>query len=220
MSAIDDILKSCSGVKHETKEHKQWNGRTTYSDEFYKVGDIKLPDGDIFIEITATATKGTIGRVVDIEVETYGERYSHNTNTPSNKIVSYDNTIIYECEGRKQTGRIKDSYCKVLLGHHQTKYVRNVNTHEKVKVKNPINKYRQEMQRGDWVIGVRPGKRLGIGRITRWTNHNVWAVGAGDDLNDKRAEFKFDSIQETFTMPNDEHVEMLTWAVLKGWKGD
>jgi len=100
----------------------------------------------------------------------------------------------------------------------QTKYVRDVNTHEKVVVKNPVNKFKQEMQKGDWVIGVKPGKYLGIGRITRWTNHNVWAV-TGDDLTDKSKEFKFDSITETFTMPDDAHVKLLTMAVLKGWRG-
>ena len=63
-----------------------------------------------------------------------------------------------------------------------------------------------------------PGKRLGIGRISRWTNHNVWAI-RGDNMSDKSKEFKFDSIEETFTMPDDEHVPLLTMAVLKGWDG-
>ena len=73
-----------------------------------------------------------------------------------------------------------------------------------------------KLEVGDWVIGVKPGKRLGIGRITRWTNHNVWAV-SGEDLNGR--EFRFDSITETFTMPDDEHVKLLTMAVLRGWTG-
>ena len=77
-----------------------------------------------------------------------------------------------------------------------------------------------EMKKGDWVIGVTPGKGLGIGRITRWTNHNVWAVKPGDELNDKSREFKFDSIDQTFTMPDSDQVQqLLTVAILKGYTG-
>lgn len=177
-----------------------------------------MPEGDIFIEITQTATKGTIGRLVDFEVEVYGERYPEYTNQPANKILSYDGTLIYEVDGRKQRGRINESYAKILVGHHQTQYVRNVKKRVQEDIKNPVNKYKQELQKGDWVVGVMPGKRLGIGRITRWTKHNVWATQS-DDLDDKSQEFKFDSISETFTMPNDEHVQLLTFAVLAGWNG-
>lgn len=219
MDQFGIILESCSGVKSVTTTSDDWRGRPITTTEYYKVGEVKLPAGNIFIEITATATKGTIARVVDFELETYGERYDHYAGKPDqNKIITYDTTVIFEVDGRKQKGRIKSSYIKTLLGQHQTKYVRDVKTHEKEEVKNPVNKYKQEMKLGDWVIGTLPGKRLGIGRITRWTNHNVWAV-RGDDINDKSKEFKFDSISETFTMPDDKHVPLLTLAVLKGWEG-
>lgn len=218
MNTLETILSSCSGVSVRTKTTDTWRGADT-TKEFYKTGEIKLPPGDIFIEITATATKGTIARVVGLNVETYGEAYSsYLGKSKENQILSYEGGLIFEVDGRKQKGRIKSSYTKVLLGQHQTKYVRDVKTHEKVEVKNPVNKYMQEMKKGDWVIGTMTGKRLGIGRITRWTNHNVWAV-RGDDLTDKTKEFKFDSIKETFTMPDDKHVQLLTMAVLKGWHG-
>jgi len=212
--SLSTILKSCGGVEVKTKESKDYRGRTQYSDRFIKVGDIVVP-ADTFIEITATATKGTIARVIDIEVDTYTEDTKY---CQANQIITYGATFIYEVDGRKQKGRIKSQYAKALVGKHQTEYLRNVDTHEKVEVKNPVNKYKQELQKGDWVIGVMPGKILGIGRITRWTNHNVWGI-RGDDLGDKSKEFKFDSIMETFTMPNDEHVQLLTFAALKGWKG-
>jgi len=212
--SLSTILKSCTGVKVVTKESKDYRGNTTYSDRFIKVGDIVVPR-DTFIEITATATKGTIARVIDIEVNTYTEDTKY---CQANQIMAYSATFIYAVDGRKQKGRIKSPYAKVLVGQHQTEYIRNTETHKKVEVKNPVNKYKQELQKGDWVIGVMPGKILGIGRITRWTNHNVWAI-RGDDLTDKSKEFKFDSIMQTFTMPNDEHVQLLTFAALKGWQG-
>lgn len=211
---LNTILRKCSGVKVVTEERKDWNNQTVYVDKFIKVGDIVVPE-DTYIEIIATATEGTIARVVDIEVDSYDEATKYNV---VNQIVTYGATFIYEVDGRKQKGRIRTKYAKALVGTHTTEYVRNIEKHKKVEVKNPVNKYKQEMQKGDWVIGTRPGKLLGIGRITRWTNHNVWAV-TGNDLDDKSKEFKFDSITETFTMPNDDHVQLLTFAALKGWTG-
>jgi len=212
--SLSTILKSCSGVEARTRETTDWQGKKGFVDTLIKVGDIVVPE-DTFIEITSTATKGTIARVVDIEVDTYDDETKYHK---ANQIITYGGTFIYKVDGRKQKGRINASYTKALVGQHQTEYIRNTETHEKVEVTNPVNKYMQELQKGDWVIGVMPGKRLGIGRITRWTNHNVWAI-TGDDLTDKSKEFKFDSITETFTMPNDEHVQLLTFAALKGWKG-
>lgn len=219
VSSIEAILQKCGGVRVETKqaEVSMWDSHPRITYTFFKTGDIELPDAGIFIKIIASATKGTIAKVVDLEVETWAERYPDSPNDNPNKIIMWDTTLIYEVEGRKQKGRIKESHTKVLEGEHETKYVRDVQTHEKVVIENPVNKYKQEMKKGDWVIGTRPGKRLGIGRITRWTNHNVWAV-AGEDLNGR--EFRFDSIKETFTMPDDEHVKLLTMAVLKGWHGE
>ena len=192
-----------------------------YVEKFYKTGDIELPEDDILIEILLTATKGTIAKVVGIEgLQTKADRFPNSDKYKNSKeIVTWDSTLIYKVEGRKQTGRIKDHYVSVLSGQYETKYVRDVKKHKKVKIKNPVNKFKQEMKRGDWVIGVRQGRKaLGIGRITRWTNNNVWGV-TGDDLDDKRKEFMFASIKETFTMTNDA-VPLVTLAILKGWHGE
>jgi len=218
MGVIETILSKCEGIETKTTPSKNWRNETIYNTVCFKVGDIVIPD-NIYIEITATATKGTIGRVVDFKAETYKEKYTHNYKQADNQIASYSTTIIYEVNGRKQKGRINSAYIKVLEGEQQTKYVRDVKTHDKVEVKNPVNKYKQEMKIGDWVIGVRPGKLLGIGRITRWTNHSVWAVKPGCELSDKSAEFKFDTIEQTFTIPPDDIEQSLTMAILKGYKG-
>lgn len=218
--ALEDILKRCGGVRVETKPSTNRYTAAKYEYKFYKTGDIEMPPEGIYIEILKTATKGTIARIVDVdELETYSERYpNHDKYKDSNQIVPWCGKFTYEVDGRKQTGRIQPHHVKVLAGVHTTKYVRNVKKHKKVVVKNPVNKFKQEMQRGDWVIGVARGQRLGIGRITRWTNSNVWAV-TGNDLDDKSKEFIFASMAETFTMPDDKHVQLLTMAVLKGWSG-
>lgn len=217
-AALKIILEQCSGVKVKTQAVLGQKFNWLYPEKVFKVGDIELPERGVFIEITATATKGTIARVISIEgLKTTSTRYSSiNKYKDSREIVTQDATFIYEVEGRQQKGRIKARHTMALPGTPKTKYVRNVQPHEKVK--NPVNKYKQEMKRGDWVIGVKHGNSLGIGRITRWTNSNVWGV-SGDDLDDKSKEFRFASISETFTMPDNEHVKLLTVAVLKGWKG-
>ena len=220
ISTIDQILLKCSGLKPVATQHEASTWSVAYTSyEFIKVGDIELPEDPIYIEITSTATKGTIARVVDLELETYEERYPDTNSKSPNKVVSYCTTLIYEVDGRKQKGRIDNGYTKLLVGPQETKYVRNVKKHKKVVVKNPVNKFKQELQRGDWVIGVRKGSRtLGVGRITRWTNHSVWGV-TGDDLDDKKKEFQFHDIAETITIPPDEASQLLTMAVLKGWNG-
>ncbi len=138
MSAvIEYILKQCDGVKVVRVEHEQSYCANTFTDTFIKTGDIVLPANDIVVEILMTATKGTIGRVVGLEkLETYAERYPDSNNSDPNKIATYDATLIYEVDGRKQKGRIKDHYTKVRGDNPETKYVRDVKKHKKVIIKN------------------------------------------------------------------------------------
>ena len=50
MSAIDDILRQCSGVKVTAREIEANTWRQAYIDySFFKIGEIELPDHDIFI---------------------------------------------------------------------------------------------------------------------------------------------------------------------------
>lgn len=198
MNTMQAILLECDGVEVIAPE---W-GQTRQ--KFMRVGDI-VPRGDIFVEIIGTATKGTIGRVVSVEVRDYqGAIYSH------------QGTLTYEVEGRPKPGKIGSHHANVLKGPQQTKYVRVVKSHPKVKVKNPINKFKQELQVGDLIAGVSYGKSIKIGKVSRWTNSTIWAV-TGDDISDKSKEFKLDNIQETFKLPNAEAVNQeLTMSVLRG----
>jgi hypothetical protein len=211
---VNDLLKQCEGVTHTLKEYRNWKGQLDYHDKFYLNEDkeFKIPKG-LYVEVTSTATKGTIGKLIDFEYELFSQKGG-----PA-EISTFEGTLIFEVEGRSKPGRISSSYADIIQGYTgETKWVRSVKKHKKKKVKNPVNKFKQELKKGDWVVGVKPGKKLAIGRITRWTNHNVWAV-PHDNLDDTSREFRFDSIAQTFLMPNEDHVSELTMAVLKGWNG-
>jgi uncharacterized membrane protein len=176
---------------------------------------------NIYIEVLATAVKGTIGRVVDIDF-----KITVKTDNHGKKIMvlnEYGSKFIYEVDGRKKTSTIPFHHSKILTNHNgTTKWVRNVK--KKPKVRNPINKFKQELQQGDWVIGVGSGaaadKPLQIGRVTRWTDINVWASMNYDAPKNEREEFRFSSIKQTFLLPsNDYHIDALMIAIVKGWNG-
>jgi|GEM_PF-5902086 len=222
-SRFKQLLLDCNGIDKTTIQEKNWKGQPEDKTYLYLTGEEFIVPPDQFIRIKSTATKGTVAKIVDMELDVQDERWAK----VEGQISEYSATLIYESidnKGKKKKGRIQKSYVDFMdpldPEYGNLKYVRNVKSHadKKKEVKNPVNKYQQELQRGDWVVGVLPRKRLGIGRITRWTNHNVWAV-PGDNLDDKSREFKFDTIQETFTMPNSDHTALLTMAVLKGWDG-
>jgi len=207
IKTFDELLTACEGVRTVTKQHTDWHGRGQTQYSHYLVGDLVVPD-DIYIQVHATATKGTIGKLATIEPGIFKQTDG------AERITDYDTKFTFTVEGRPKPGRIGRFYAKILPNHDgTTKWVRNVKSHPKEEIKNPVNKYKQELQKGDWVVGVLRGKKLGIGQITRWTNSSVWGrLGDGP-------EFIFQSINETFTMPDDEHVKLLTFAVLKGWNG-
>lgn len=203
MIDYEKILKACDGPKvTETQvEQSRYGGRrepyNRVDVEFPDDGVIAVPPG-IFIEINSSATEGTIGELIGIQ----------NAST-------YSGTYILRIDGRPKPCRIHSSYAALLIGHDgTTKFCRNVNSHPKVHVQNPVNKYKQELKKGDWIIGVGMSKTLVIGTVSRWTNHNVWAFKNGE-----KKEVKLDCIEETFLMPNTEHVKSLTWAALKGYTG-
>ena len=207
MLKYEALLNLCTGINVVEKERIAWGGQPEIYNEYYIDGKIGVPD-NTYIKIIGTATNGTIGRLVDIEPKLYDK-----------KISTWVGTYILEIDGRKQPSRIKSGFCELLKGYTgPTKYVRNIKKHNKVK-KLPINKYKQELYVGAWVFGA-VGKSLRIGRVTRWTNHTAWGT-MSDDLKDKSKEFKFEGVQQTFLLEDPEQVkQQLTFATLKGWKGN
>ena len=189
------FLSKCKGIRHKM------------NNSYTLTGEVVIPT-NFHIEIFMTSTMGTVGQVVGFEPCAYYE----------DLISPSASTIIFQVHGKKGTNRIAASYCNFLEDYTGlTKYIRNVNTNPKVIIKAPINKYKQEMKKGDWVIGASPSKQLKIGRITRWTNNNIWATRS-DNLDDKHSDFRLDSIHEVFILDHDPSA-LLTFAALKGWNG-
>ena len=78
MSNVKDwnsLLAVCGGVKEEIKEIKsQWHSGTGKTrKEFYKFDEIVVPD-DVYLEVISTSIKGTIGRLLEIDVQTYKQK--------------------------------------------------------------------------------------------------------------------------------------------------
>lgn len=208
----EQLIAECEGIKLTIKElpATHWRPAGTYNTHIWQEGDIKVPD-NVYIKIVSSATKGTIGKLVDIEPST--KYYSDGEISRSN------GTYILEVEGRNQLVRISNYYSNILENYTgETKYVRNVTKHNKPKLKNPITKYKQELNIGDWVFGA-VGRSIRVGRVTRYTAKTVWGT-MSDDLNDRQKEFKFEGTGEIFKIDNVDAIkEQLTFATLKGWKG-
>lgn len=214
MNTFNDFIKDLPGItnynRHYNTDSYSGHRQCWLKDD----SKFELPT-NIHIEFLKTAATGSIGRLVDIEFKKGSAWYD----VVENEINPNVGTFIVQFDGRSKPSRLTSYHGKILFNHAgPTSYVRNVKKTKKVK--NPVNKYKQELQKGDWVIGVKKGsKALGIGRVTRWTEHNVWAV-FGEDLKDKSKEFQFNGILDTFLIPPGTDIEPeLTMAVLKGWKG-
>lgn len=199
------ILKSL-GFKIHTKE-SSFGG--TYTSKRIVIEPPNPPDSitpsNCYVKVTKTATKGTIGRVIDVQRDYLSE---------------WCGTYIIEIDGRKAPSKVNSCHCTLLKNYTGgTVWVRNVRpASEKPAIKTPINKYKQELHKEDWVVGM-SRKRLVIGQVTRWTNFTIWVIPHGASIDDKTKEIKLDDISETFLMPDTDHVKSLTWAAIKGWNG-
>jgi len=203
-----EFLDMCGGIKYKLIKAKNKNQHDHR--QYYIDGKIEVPDNH-YLKVNSTSTVGTIGKLVEFEPYIWGD---------DEHISSFQGTFLLKVEGRSKLVRITSGKANYLPGYNGiTKYVRNVKTHTKVEVKNPVNKFKQELNKEDWCVGVgKGGHQLKFGRITRWTNYNVWGVW-GDDIKDKSKEFQFDSIQQTLLLPPDAHKQDLLVAMLKGYNG-
>lgn len=210
----EKLLYLCDGIKYVEGKENNYGHSNSY---FIKTGDIKVPNG-YFVEVTSTATKGTIGRLIDIDYDT---RMSRVENEGKVEVLSgYGITYIIEIDGRPKPSRINAWHSTLLEGYNgSTQWVRNVKKHSKADIPNPRNKFKQELKENDWIIGVGTGygtnKPLRIGKVSRWTKATVWAKTVDGE------EFKLNSIRETFLLPlQDETLDdSLMMAIVKGWDG-
>jgi len=216
---IGILLENADGVETKIEESFSRIGQPQSHKYYLKTGDkIVLKKGyEAYIEITRTLMRGTIGRIVGFDIKTYKEKYPNNyqmfSSYKPNQLVVHDATIIYEVDGQKKKYRVKASHAKLLPGiYHKTKYIRTKpKPKEKVIIAPHINKFKQTIDNGDWVIGLWC-KKLAIGKVTRYTKSNIWVK-----IND--SELKLDNPIETFKFDDDANIEqILTFLKLKGAK--
>jgi len=213
LNSTQKLLLACDGITQEYGKPIHFGRKPIL---FVIEKDVTVPKG-IFIEINATTTKGTIGELIDIEFKTQ-KRYNE-LEKEVKTIDVYSITYIIKINGRKKPSRISSFHTEILENYTgPTKWVRNVKDRKKEVINNPVNKFKQTLNKDDWIIGVGQGygsnKPLMIGKVSRWTKHNVWAKTIDGD------EFKINDMKQTFLLPGgDDYIDELTLAIVKGWNG-
>ena len=212
ISEIVTLLKRCDGVKvtEKTVQSNFGNGNYVRRD-FFKTGPIVVPD-DVYILIDATATKGTIGKLVGLEIKTYG---------PDDKLVSSSSgTYIIQVENRAGTNRIPVYHSTILKDHDgSTKFVRNIKEHEKVELPLHVNKFKQTIHVGDWLVGLGAGKIVHFGQVTRYGKSSVWIRNTPSI--EKSKEDCITRPLESFVLPEGvEYEQLVTIMILSGWTND
>lgn len=208
-NAIKQLFEQCGGIDvigELRRNTHTGDTRTQYS--FVKTGDITVPD-DVYIEIDSTATAGTIGKLVAIDV---GDLYE-------NMIRMYDITFVIQVEDKSETNRIAYHHSSILKDHDgSTKYVRNIKKHEKEDIPEHVNKYKQKIKPGMWIVGLGRGKRLQFGEVTRYSKSSIWVNPTPSIKKSKEQCITYP--RETLILtPDADHEQMVTMMVLSGWTG-
>ena len=134
-------------------------------------------------------------------------------------VGGWETTYIIQCDGRKGTNRIQHGYAIILDGYTgQTTYVRKVNSKEKEIIPPHVTKYKQELNKGDWVVGVGPGKKLQFGAVVKWTKTSV-QVTAQPELRSKAKTKTISHPYESFKLPQEvDYDQIVTMMTLMGWR--
>lgn len=210
------ILKQCDGVEKFEQTSKDWMGRIEKHEKLRKVGPI-IPTREIFIKVTATAVKGSIGRVIEFDAD-YWE------NDENGKVLStYGGSVVYEVDGRPKPHRVQTNHCDILGNYNgQTVWVKPVRGKKKPKPKYEpfVNKYNQTVNMGDWIVGQAAGKRIAFGKVVRFTHANIWVTT--DLESDKPNTIMVNHPKETFVLPrtdDSDYEKHIMMTVLQGWSG-
>jgi len=206
------LLADCDGIEVVSGSPGYGGYRQTL---FVVKPDVTIiPPSEIYIEVISSSTKGTIGKLIDITFNT--QNRLNEKNETVTVVDQFSIKYIIEIEGRKKPSSISSYFSEILINYTgKTKWVRNIVDHTKEVIKNPVNKFKQQLQKDDWIVGVgMGGDSLKIGKVTRWTKNTVWAKTIDGE------EFRLSSIAQTFLMPSsNEHLTELTMAIVKGWNG-
>lgn len=207
MSKIERLLERCAGIEKVSETRKFSSGDPYIYTRFYKRGgEFAVPD-DVFIEINATATNGTIGRLVDIDFGTL---------SLDQQVNEYEITYIIQVDGREGTNRIVKWHADILEHHDgTTKYVRNIKKHNKEEFPPHINKYNQHLVKDVWIAGLGPSKTLYFGQVTRWSKSSVWVNPTPSVPKSK--ENCITLTKETLVLPEGiDYEQMVTMMALSG----
>lgn len=210
------LLKQCEGIETFTKTSKDWRGNKETFEQMRKVGTI-IPPRDVYIKVTATAVKGSIGRVVEFDAD-YWE------GNGDGKVVStYGGSVVYEVDGRPKLNRVQTHHCEILENFNgQTVWMKPVRGKPKPKPKYEpfVNKYNQTVNMGDWIVGQAAGKRIAFGKVVRFTHANIWVTT--DLESEKPKTIMVNHPKETFVLPrtdDSDYEKHIMMTVLQGWSG-
>jgi len=211
----NELLEQCDGVTVKSVTHRLMSGpKNTY--HCNNNGKISVPD-NICIEIKRTITRGTIGRLVDIDYSTYSNREDGTC-----MISPYSITYIIQVKGRKGTNRIAARNTAILPWYHgPTEYHRTVRPPAPKPIIPPhVNKYNQTMEVGDWIAGIGSGKTLHFGQVVRWTRASVF-VTTNPTNTDKKSHRCISMPREAMKLLGDPELwkQTVTMMILQGWKG-
>lgn len=207
------LLTLSDGVDPRTRRLKDWGGDEILT-ELFVLGDI-TPPKNVFVEVIATSTKGTIGEVVGFP--------DLSTVVENEQLYGYSGKLEIRIAGRDKTSNIDSNHCRFLTDYTgPTKWVRNVKKHKKEIFPPHVNKFSQTIEKGDWIIGSGHGKKLVYGKVVKWSKSSIWVT---TDTISKKPKTKIITYpNQSMVLPymedpdkmNEQHLMLLT---LKGWNG-
>ena len=222
---FDTFVDLCGGTEVRKKKNPHypgsWGNQAEYHYSRHITGEpVTIPD-NVFVKVTATATKGSVGKLVAVEFAHWGADTQNKEY--HNRITSYDTTFIYQVEGRKGTNRVKNGHAQLYLNYAGPTVFKRTDPSKKPKVTIPehVNKYGQTIRVGDYVAGIGARKTLYFGKVTRYSKSSIWVKSVGDHGSQK-GEHCINTPKETFALPtaDDEVFEQeIMMMVLKGWSG-
>lgn len=156
------------GLKYEKRivSEKSFFGRNNVVEKYILLDDTNL-DFDtkpLYFEVNTPSRKGTIGKLIGIA--------NYSRNIDERILRSYCNVILGfdDRDNKPSFSSWQVTYLPFYSG--PTKYVYNTTQKEKALARR--NKYGQELDEGELVVGFSINQKLVIGTVSRWTEHNVW----------------------------------------------
>ena len=216
-SKLEALLHLCSGITI-TNEATSGSWRS-YKRTVCRLNkdQFSVPE-NVLIRITGTATKGTIGRLVDMEFEEYrwGD-YDDEIYSSSNAI-----RFIIQVDGRDGTNRIIGDHAEILFSHEHnglTRYERNVKKKQKIEIPEHVNKYNQKVRMGDWVVGLGFKKTIYFGQVVGWTKASILVNHTPSVKGSKHEAIRIP--KETLVLPGGiDYESAVTMMALGGWQGN